>query len=128
MAVIVDSSVFIAMERRGWGLDSLMPASSDEPTALAAITASELLAGAYLADSTERRLRREAFVEAILDGMPSLPFDLVVAQTHAKLWVQLRELGQLTPGPRARLVARGLAYPPPSAVARRRIASRVLPM
>jgi tRNA(fMet)-specific endonuclease VapC len=95
MAQLIDTSVFIALERRGQRAFVMgSTATSSEPVALAAITASELLAGVHRADSPERRLRREAFVEAILSLVPVLPFDLQVARTHAHLWAQLSATGQ----------------------------------
>ena len=76
-------------------LDDLALVVTDEPAALAAITASELLTGVYRADSTRRRLERETFVEASLERLPVLPFDLGVARVHARLWAQLATSGQL---------------------------------
>lgn len=95
MALIVDSSVFIALERHRQRLDTLEQAVSGEPLALAAITVSELLAGVHRADSTERRLRRQALVETIIEWVPVLPFDLIAARTHAVLWAHLTETGSL---------------------------------
>jgi tRNA(fMet)-specific endonuclease VapC len=66
----------------------------DEPIALAAITASELLAGVYYADSDERRQGREAFVERNLSTLPVIPFDLSAARTYARLFVDLRKSGR----------------------------------
>ena len=40
-----------------------------------------------------QRARREAFVEAILDRMPVLPFDLKSARVHARLVAQLEKGG-----------------------------------
>ena len=94
MAQLIDSSVFIALERRGLRLDHLLPAVPDEPAAMSAITASELLAGVHRADSTERRVRRGAFVEAVIERMPVLQIDLRVARVHAQLWARLTEAGQ----------------------------------
>ncbi len=88
--VIVDSSVFIALERRGFSLEALSGAAPEEEAAIAAITASELLHGIYRAATPERTVRREAYVEAILLAVPVLPFDLRVARIHARLWVGLR--------------------------------------
>lgn len=95
MALIVDSSVFVALERRRLRLEGLPLEDPDEPIAVAAITASELLVGVHRADTPERRLRREAFVEAVLELVPVLPLDLRVARTHALLWAQLRRTGQV---------------------------------
>ena len=95
MAQLIDASVFIAQERRGQPTLNLASFAPDERVALAAITASELMAGIYRAGSPQTRLQREAFVEAILSSIPVLPFDLRVARTHAQLWVQLVGVGQL---------------------------------
>ena len=94
MGQLVDTSVLIGMERRAAGLDALAAVVPDDPVALAAITASELIAGVHRADSPARRLRREAFVNAILESIPVVPFDLTVARVHALLWSQLASEGR----------------------------------
>lgn len=60
---------------------------------MAAITASKLLVGVQRAVTDEQRARREAFVEAILDRMPVLPFALKSARVHARLVAQLEKSG-----------------------------------
>ena len=110
MALLIDSSVFIALERRKQPLGTLaLVAGRDEPVALAAITASELLAGAYRADP-ERRVRRQAFVEAVLEVVPILPFDIRVARTHAQVWAQLMATGQSIGAHDLLIAATALAY------------------
>ena len=94
MGQLIDTSVFVGLERRATTFDSLAKAARDEPVGLAAITASELLAGVHLADPQERRLRREAFVTGILESTPIVPFDLRVARVHALLWAQLSGSGR----------------------------------
>ena len=94
MARLIDSSVFIALERRGLRLGALAASLPDDRVALASITASELLAGVHRADSPARRLRREAFVEAIMALVPVLPFDLRAARIHAQVWAGLVAVGQ----------------------------------
>lgn len=63
-----------------------------EEVGIAAITASELLHGVHRA-STEHRPKREAFVEGVLAAFPTLPFDLLVARVHARVWAQLASAG-----------------------------------
>ena len=104
MARLIDTSALVALERQGQSLDPLVSAAADEPVALAAITASELLLGMERADSPQRRLRREAFVAAVLDLAPVLPFDLRVARVHAGIWAQLSVAGQLI-GPHDMIIA-----------------------
>ena len=95
MGVIIDSSVFIEVERRERPLDALIATLSNEDSGLAAITASELLAGVYRADSVERRSRRETFVESVFRSIPVFPFDLQVARTHAEILAQMASTGQV---------------------------------
>jgi len=87
---LIDTSVFVAMERSGVSLVSTLEPYRVESIALAAVTASELLHGVHRADSAVRRGRREAFVEAILRAVPVLAFDLEVARVHARVWADLR--------------------------------------
>ncbi|MDP3062429.1 MAG: type II toxin-antitoxin system VapC family toxin [Chloroflexota bacterium] len=96
MAQLIDSSVFIALERRRLPIGALLSSTDpDEPVAITSITASELLAGVHRADSLERRLRREAFVERVLETVPVLPFDLRAGRIHAQIWAQLMAEGQI---------------------------------
>jgi predicted nucleic acid-binding protein len=39
------------------------------------------------------RTRREAFVEQLLAHIPVIPFDLLVARVHARLWARLAAKG-----------------------------------
>jgi tRNA(fMet)-specific endonuclease VapC len=95
MAQLVDSSILIALERCGLPLSALAAVVSDEPLAIASITVSELLFGIYRADSRERRLRREAFIERVLDAVPVLPLDLAAARIHAEISAGLTADGRL---------------------------------
>lgn len=93
MATLIDASVFIAAERGRIDLDALLAEHGEEEIALAAITASELLHGIHRATRQEHRARREAFVERLLADLPVLPFDLVAARIHARIWAQLAAKG-----------------------------------
>jgi tRNA(fMet)-specific endonuclease VapC len=65
---------------------------SEDEVAIASITASELLHGVHRANE-QHRAQREAFVEAVLAAFPSLPFDLLAARAHARLWAGLASTG-----------------------------------
>lgn len=65
MARLLDSSVFIDLERRGLPLSVVSASSPDEPAALASVTAAELLFGAERANSPTRRRSRVAFLEQL---------------------------------------------------------------
>lgn len=114
MGTLLDTTVFIDLER---AVRSLTPGSAmgevsrrledqlepDEEVGIAAITASELLHGVHRA-AAEHRARREAFVEAVLTAFPPLPFGLLAARAHARIWAQLAASGQDV-GAHDRLVA-----------------------
>ncbi|MGQ0843623.1 MAG: PIN domain-containing protein [Sporichthyaceae bacterium] len=103
MGTVLDTTVFIQLERALHTRPtpgSMAEVSSrlqreiggSEEVAIAAITASELLHGVHRA-TPRHRARREAFVEAVLVAFPPLPFDLICARAHARLWAQLASSG-----------------------------------
>jgi tRNA(fMet)-specific endonuclease VapC len=92
---LIDTSVFVAWERKQLAEADLRRLAGDEPIALSVITASELLHGVHRADTAQRRGRRETFVEAILSALPVLPIDLEVSRRHAEVWADLRARGEL---------------------------------
>lgn len=101
MGVLIDTSVLIAIER---GEAELPSVAADEPVAIAAITASELLHGVHRAKEAQRRARRERFVEAVFAGTRVLPFDLDTARVHSRIWADLVMAG--TPiGPHDLIIA-----------------------
>ena len=114
MGTLLDATVFIDLER---AVRRLPPGSAmakvgarleeqlgpDEEVGIAAITASELLHAVHRA-TPEHRARREAFVEAVLAAFPPLPFGLLAARAHARMWAELVAAGQNV-GAHDRLVA-----------------------
>lgn len=114
MGTLLDTTVFIDLERaiRRLPADHAMTEvaarleaqlGASEEVGIAAITASELLHGVHRA-TPEHRARREAFVEAVIAAFPPLPFDLLAARAHARLWAELAAAG-LDVGAHDRLVA-----------------------
>jgi len=114
VGTLLDTTVFIELER---AVRRLPPGSAmaevsgrleeqlgpDEEVGISAITASELLHGVHRA-TPEYRVRREAFVEAVLAAFPPLPFGLLAARAHARMWAELVAAGQNV-GAHDRLVA-----------------------
>ena len=68
------------------------------------LIAAELLYGVERATGTRRKARRAAFVEALLEVVPAVPFGLTEARHHATLWAALTKRGTVI-GPHALLVA-----------------------
>jgi predicted nucleic acid-binding protein len=92
---LIDSSVLVAAERGLLDIDVRLVDYRDEGFALSALTASELLHGVHRARDTERRVQRERFVEGLLQRLPVIPIDLLVARVHAALWADLAANGVL---------------------------------
>lgn len=90
MAVLIDTSILIDVERGRTGLDA---AVGNEDRAISVITASELLHGVHRATDERVRARRQAFVEHVLDALDPIPIDARVARAHAAAWAQLDSSG-----------------------------------
>ena len=95
MGVILDTAVLIAAERGTFDMPGYLAALGDEPVALAAISASELLHGVERARDPAVRQRRGAFVEGVLANVPVIPFGLAEARVHARVWASLAAAGTL---------------------------------
>ena len=93
MATLIDASILIAAERGRLAWDDVLEEHATDEIALAAITASELLHGVHRARSARTQARRSAFVEQLLARLPVVPFDLVVARVHARVWADLAARG-----------------------------------
>jgi tRNA(fMet)-specific endonuclease VapC len=89
--LIVDIGVLVALERGRHIEAPILPDNAD--IAIAAITASELLAGVELADA-QRRPTRTATVDAILATFDVIAFDIDVARHHAALLAHARRTGR----------------------------------
>ena len=94
MGVIFDASVLIDIERNSLDVEKLIAGREDEPFGISAVAVSELLHGIYRTDSEKRRLKREAFVEKVIEIFPVYPFDLSAARIYARVWAGMAKRGQ----------------------------------
>lgn len=94
MGVVLDTSVLVAAERGDLDLPAMLERLDQEPVAIAAVTAAELLFGVERAGTAARRARRGAFVEGLLAIVPTIPFGLLEARRHAQLWADLTRKGK----------------------------------
>ena len=93
MGIILDTSAVIAVERAHESLDTLVTGREEEPFGISVVTAAELLHGVERADTEERKLRRQAFVEKVIDSFPIFPFDLMVGRIYARIWAAIARNG-----------------------------------
>jgi len=93
MGVIFDSSVLVYLERNLQQVEKIITGRENEPFGISVITVSELLHGVHRADSEKRRLKREAFVEKVIELFPLYPFDLAAARIYSRVWANLARKG-----------------------------------
>jgi predicted nucleic acid-binding protein len=90
---LIDTSVLIAAERGRIDPDQFAEEDEDEPIAIAAISAAELLHGVHRLKGAVARTRAERWVEQTLAQLPCIAFDLPIARVHARLGAELAEKG-----------------------------------
>lgn len=90
LAVLVDTSVLIDVERRGGALDDAVGTGK---RAISVITISEFLHGAHRVVGEAERLRREAQVERLLAPIEAIPITDAVARIHARTGAALERAG-----------------------------------
>lgn len=90
---MIDTSVIIAIQRGQLDPQHLRDTDDDEPIAISAMTASELLHGVHRLTSAVARTRAERFIEHLIDSIPVIAFDLEVARVHARLDAELSAQG-----------------------------------
>jgi predicted nucleic acid-binding protein len=93
VGTLIDTSVIIAIERGRLDVDLVQVEDDDEPIAISAVTASEILHGVHRLSTAVARTRAERFVEHLLDAIPVIAFDLDVARVHARLDAELSARG-----------------------------------
>lgn len=93
MGVILDSSEIIALERNRGIVEGLVAGREDEPFGISVVTVAELLHGVERADTETRQIRRQAFVEKVIETIPVFPFDIGVARIYARIWASLMQRG-----------------------------------
>jgi tRNA(fMet)-specific endonuclease VapC len=91
LAVLIDTSVLVNAERRGFSLERAL---GERDRAISVITASELLHGVHRATEDRVRARRQAFVEHLISSIEPLPVTTSIARTHAEIWAALERNGE----------------------------------
>ena len=93
MGLMFDTSVLISIERNSEDIERLIKGREHEPYGISVITVSGLLHGVNRADSEKRRLKREAYVERIIQIFPVYPVDLNAARIYSNIWANLAKKG-----------------------------------
>jgi tRNA(fMet)-specific endonuclease VapC len=89
--LLFDTTFVVDADRSGEQLDDIV--ADEDDVAIAAVTAAELRVGVELATGRSRASRR-AFLDDVLASIPSVDYDLDVAESHAHLLVAVRRQGR----------------------------------
>ncbi|MGH3926925.1 MAG: PIN domain-containing protein [Pseudonocardiaceae bacterium] len=90
MAVLIDTSVLVAVERDRQLMAGLI--APEVRHALSVVTVAELLHGVHRATGSVAQ-QRAAFVEGLVAGFGALPIDLPVCRAHAIVSAELATRG-----------------------------------
>ena len=89
MGLILDSSILIAAERRGDSPKEVIRKTTlligDQDAAISAVGLTELVHGAFRADSSQRQARRRLFVDELLIAMKVYPYTLETAMLAGRI-------------------------------------------
>ncbi len=103
MGLILDSSVLITAERQGKNarqvLSSIAQEVGETEIGISVVTLIELAHGAARADTPERKLMREKFIEELLTAMPVYPVTVSMALRAGQLDGQNQARGVRVPLP-----------------------------
>lgn len=104
MGILIDTDVLIEAEKGNYPLEQLLIKFGEEEVGISSITVSELLHGVECAKTEKIKGERSEFVEGILKIFPVFPFGIEAAREHARIWVYLKNKGQMI-GPHNLIIA-----------------------
>jgi predicted nucleic acid-binding protein len=98
MGIILDTNVLIAAEQGRIDLAKISTLKNHKEVFISTITVAELLTGVHMAKTVDERMIRSAFVQHILNEIPSLAFDEHVARTYSELYAHFLKSRKSGPG------------------------------
>jgi tRNA(fMet)-specific endonuclease VapC len=91
MGIIFDTSEIITLERNRQDIEKIIRGREDESFGISVVTVAELLHGVERADSETRKIKRQAFVEKVIEFFPVYAFDVTIARIYARIWARLAQ-------------------------------------
>ena len=91
MGIIFDTSEIISLERNRQKIEEIIQGREDEFFGISVITVAELLHGDERADTETRKIKRQAFVEKVIEFFPVHDFDVTIARIYARIWASLAQ-------------------------------------
>lgn len=94
MAIILDADVIICGEKRTFDLEGWVASRPDDAFEVAAITIAELWHGVERGTGANR-IKRQNYLNAILEATPVIPYTERTAYEHARIWAELEASGKM---------------------------------
>jgi tRNA(fMet)-specific endonuclease VapC len=94
MAIILDADVIIRGEKETFDLQRWVTAQPNEQFEMAAITVAELWHGVERATGA-RKVKRQRYLQTILELFPVIPYTEQTAYEHAHIWADLESSGKM---------------------------------
>jgi tRNA(fMet)-specific endonuclease VapC len=94
MAIILDADVIIRGEKGIFDLRSWAASRADDQFEVAAITVAELWHGVERASGVHK-MKRQQYLEAVLEVLPVIPYTEQTAYEHARIWAELDARGKM---------------------------------
>lgn len=94
MAVIIDADVIIRGEKGTFDLGSWLRSKGTDHFQIAAITVAELWHGLERSTPTHKT-HRAAYLRAVAESLPIVPYTEQTAYHHARIWAQLDAAGKM---------------------------------
>jgi tRNA(fMet)-specific endonuclease VapC len=89
MGIIFDTSEIITLERNRQEIAEIIRGREDESFGISVVTVAELLHGVERADTETRKIKRQAFVEKVIEFFPVYGFDVTIARIYAQIWATI---------------------------------------
>jgi tRNA(fMet)-specific endonuclease VapC len=94
MAIILDADIIISGEKGNFDLRAWLASRLDDQFEVAAITVAELWHGVERATGSHR-LKRQRYLEAIVNSLLVIPYTEQTAYEHARIWADVDSRGKM---------------------------------
>jgi predicted nucleic acid-binding protein len=91
MGIIFDTSTIITLERNRQEIEEIIRGREDESFGISVVTVAELLHGVERTNTEARKIKRQAFVEKVIEFFPVYGFDVTIARIYARIWASLAQ-------------------------------------
>ena len=94
MAIILDADVVIRGEKGTFDFKNWVASRPNDQFEIAAITVAELWHGVERA-ADAYKVKRQQYLQAILNSLPIVPYTEQTAYEHARIWAELESAGKM---------------------------------